>query len=305
MATFAAGEAVLCFFGSQLYDAKIQETGQDSDGKEKYLIHYSGWNKSWDEWLPESSILKLNDENLKRQRKLAKTYSKWKKEKRKAAKEEKLKQEDRGSPPPPPPQGVKRQYLTKRRRMELASQATQKKMLALKPLSALPIPAALLVRLAADRENVTKYNKVVHLPRTPSIAEILDQYCQYAQANVQIKDIVAEVASGLKVYFQTVLGSMLLYQQERLQWQQHRDDAPDADLNERYGAEHLLRLFVKLPALLHPLPLEPKVLHSLVLCFTDILNFINQNSDVFFSPHAYINVSGEYIRQSSRYEITS
>jgi hypothetical protein len=24
----------------------------------KYFIHYSGWNKNWDEWVPESRVLK-------------------------------------------------------------------------------------------------------------------------------------------------------------------------------------------------------------------------------------------------------
>ncbi|WAQ97782.1 MO4L1-like protein, partial [Mya arenaria] len=33
-----------------------------------YFVHYNGWNKSWDEWVPETRILKLNDAGLQKQK---------------------------------------------------------------------------------------------------------------------------------------------------------------------------------------------------------------------------------------------
>ena len=30
-----------------------------------YLIHYNGWSQKWDEWIPETRILKFNEVNLK------------------------------------------------------------------------------------------------------------------------------------------------------------------------------------------------------------------------------------------------
>ena len=30
-----------------------------------FLIHYNGWSQKWDEWIPETRILKYNDANLK------------------------------------------------------------------------------------------------------------------------------------------------------------------------------------------------------------------------------------------------
>ncbi|GLD70607.1 mortality factor 4-like protein 1, partial [Lates japonicus] len=42
------------------------------DKQIKYFIHYSGWNKNWDEWVPESRVLKYVDSNLAKQKELQK-----------------------------------------------------------------------------------------------------------------------------------------------------------------------------------------------------------------------------------------
>ena len=76
---FADGEKVLCFHGPLIYEAKIQklETTQGKDGKEsttKYFIHYHGWNKNWDEWVPETRMLKYSETNLEKKRDLIKSH---------------------------------------------------------------------------------------------------------------------------------------------------------------------------------------------------------------------------------------
>ena len=35
------------------------------------FVHYSNWNKNWDEWVFESRLLKYNDINLQQQKELA------------------------------------------------------------------------------------------------------------------------------------------------------------------------------------------------------------------------------------------
>ncbi|ELT89148.1 hypothetical protein CAPTEDRAFT_221778 [Capitella teleta] len=72
---FQEGERVLCFHGPLLYEAKCVK----ADTKEKsirYFIHYNGWNKNWDEWVPESRVLKYNDAGLQKKRELQKAQSK-------------------------------------------------------------------------------------------------------------------------------------------------------------------------------------------------------------------------------------
>jgi male-specific lethal 3 len=58
-----------------LYDAKIREVteGKDKKGKKifEYLVHFQGWNNSWDRRVAEDFLLKDNPENRKLQRELA------------------------------------------------------------------------------------------------------------------------------------------------------------------------------------------------------------------------------------------
>ncbi|XP_067665848.1 mortality factor 4-like protein 1 [Haliotis asinina] len=70
---FQDGEKVLCFHGPLLYEAKCVKY----EVKEKitrYFIHYNGWNKNWDEWVPESRVLKFNEASLQKQKELSKAH---------------------------------------------------------------------------------------------------------------------------------------------------------------------------------------------------------------------------------------
>ncbi|KAG9292844.1 hypothetical protein G9A89_016206 [Geosiphon pyriformis] len=58
-----------------LYPAVILEMNKkfiDASGEEGhyYKIHYKGWKKTWDEWVPQSRVLKMNEENLELQAKM-------------------------------------------------------------------------------------------------------------------------------------------------------------------------------------------------------------------------------------------
>lgn len=71
---FSEGERVLCYHGPLLYEAKCVK----SEVKEKiirYFIHYNGWNKNWDEWVPECRVLKFNEHGLQKQRDLQKAHA--------------------------------------------------------------------------------------------------------------------------------------------------------------------------------------------------------------------------------------
>ncbi|KAL3187618.1 hypothetical protein MRX96_025107 [Rhipicephalus microplus] len=79
-ARFQDGEKVLCFQGPLLYEAKCIKA-QVKDEQTMYFIHYRGWNKNWDEWVPESRVLEFNDVNLEKQRELQKAHLKRKNKK--------------------------------------------------------------------------------------------------------------------------------------------------------------------------------------------------------------------------------
>jgi mortality factor 4-like protein 1 len=67
------GETVLCYHGPLLYEAKCLKA-EMRNKTPHYLIHYSGWNKSWDEWVSCPRVLKYNEENLKKQQELLATH---------------------------------------------------------------------------------------------------------------------------------------------------------------------------------------------------------------------------------------
>ncbi|KAM8705812.1 hypothetical protein ACLKA7_010157 [Drosophila subpalustris] len=113
---FADGERVLCFHGPLIYEAKVLKTKPETTPVE-YYIHYAGWSKNWDEWVPESRVLKYNDENVKRQKEVSRQYGERSKKdnKKGSAKAKKMEQvgnESRASTPSKdgntslPPSGV-------------------------------------------------------------------------------------------------------------------------------------------------------------------------------------------------------
>ncbi|XP_017475697.1 PREDICTED: LOW QUALITY PROTEIN: nuA4 complex subunit EAF3 homolog [Rhagoletis zephyria] len=72
---FAEGEKVLCFHGPLIYEAKALKSTITKDKQIKYYIHYAGWNKNWDEWVPENRVLKYNEANVQRQKEVYKLHS--------------------------------------------------------------------------------------------------------------------------------------------------------------------------------------------------------------------------------------
>lgn len=66
---FQEGEQVLCFHGPLIYEAKCLRA-EVKDKTNCYFVHYNGWNKNWDEWVPETRVLKLSDASRQKQKEL-------------------------------------------------------------------------------------------------------------------------------------------------------------------------------------------------------------------------------------------
>ena len=84
---FDTEEKVLSYHGPLLYEASVidRTVRQAPDGVTKiklYLLHYSGWNSHWDEWVPESRVLKHNAENLQLQKDRIKEFQRAHKRKK-------------------------------------------------------------------------------------------------------------------------------------------------------------------------------------------------------------------------------
>lgn len=60
---YSKDEKILCFHHEMLYEAKIIEIDQTDEGAYRYKVHYKGWKSTWDDWVPQDRIRKLNSEN--------------------------------------------------------------------------------------------------------------------------------------------------------------------------------------------------------------------------------------------------
>ena len=69
---FAINEKVLHKYGQLVYEAKILKVKSNADDSRTYLVHYTGWNKRRDEWVPEASLQKHNENSPPRMRALRK-----------------------------------------------------------------------------------------------------------------------------------------------------------------------------------------------------------------------------------------
>merc|ERR1712196_464666 len=72
---YSEGDKVIIPQQSLVYEAKVEKVQFDAKFGWKYFVHYMGWNKKYDEWLPYFS-LKEFDENAKL------TKPSWKKTKK-------------------------------------------------------------------------------------------------------------------------------------------------------------------------------------------------------------------------------
>uniref|UniRef100_A0A2K5VMB2 Mortality factor 4-like protein 2 n=1 Tax=Macaca fascicularis TaxID=9541 RepID=A0A2K5VMB2_MACFA len=155
------------------------------------------------------------------------------------------------------------------------------------------IPEELKLWLIEDWDLVTRQKQLFQLPAKKNVDGILEEYasCKKSQANVDNKEYaVNEVVAGIKEYF----FFFLLYKFERPQYPEILLAHPDAPMSQVYGAPHLLRLFVRIGAMLAYTPLDEKSLALLLGYLHDFLKYLAKNSASLFTASDYKVASAEY-----------
>ncbi|XP_022977072.1 protein MRG1-like isoform X2 [Cucurbita maxima] len=254
---FSEGEKVLAFHSFLIYEAKVLKTEYQLKEWRCY-VHYLGWSKTWDEWVGLDRLLKFTEENVQKQLELNEKRGTDKK----AARASQIK-----------PKNV----VKGRKRKNDAS----KNAVNVEKLVSIQIPLKLKKQLVDDSEFVTHLGKLVKLPRTPNVEDIMKKYLEYRLKKDGTKDeSVGEIVKGLICYFDKALPAMLLYKSERQQYEELI--VHDVSPSSIYGAEHLLRLFVRLPELLSQANIEEETLTELQQKLVDLLKFLRKNQNTFF-----------------------
>uniref|UniRef100_A0A2K5IJQ5 MRG domain-containing protein n=1 Tax=Colobus angolensis palliatus TaxID=336983 RepID=A0A2K5IJQ5_COLAP len=138
-------------------------------------------------------------------------------------------------------------------------------------------------------------------PWLKNVDSILENYAnsKKSRGNVDNKEyVVNEVLAGIKEYFNIMLGTQPLYKFERPQYAKILADHPEAPMSQVYGAPHLLRLFVRIGAMLAYIPLDEKSLALLLNYLHDFLKYLAENSATLFSARDYEVVPPENYRKA-------
>ncbi|KAG2650300.1 protein MRG1-like isoform X1 [Panicum virgatum] len=274
--SFKEGDRVLAYHGPLLYEAKVQRI-ENLDDAWRYFVHYLGWNKNWDEWVANDRLLNLTDENVRKQQELEKNQVVDKSIKSGRSTQHKLK----GSNAEAKADKDDTKSLVKGKKRKSQPGTEDKERRSSESLLVSQFPLTLKKQLVDDWEYVTQMGKLVKLPRSPTVDEILKKYLEHrAKKDSKINDSYAEILKGLRCYFDKALPAMLLYKKERDQY--NEEVKGDVSPSTVYGAEHLLRLFVKLPELLAFVNMEEDALNKLQQKLLDILKFLQKNQSTFF-----------------------
>uniref|UniRef100_A0A3Q3XMK9 Chromo domain-containing protein n=1 Tax=Mola mola TaxID=94237 RepID=A0A3Q3XMK9_MOLML len=255
----------------------------------KYFIHYSGWNKNWDEWVPESRVLKYVDSNLAKQKELQKANQKVKKAKQKTP------GPGEGTSSGEAPQGPRKKRARVDPTVESEEMFTNRVEVKVK------IPEELKPWLVDDWDLITRQKQLFHLPAKKNVEAVLEDYANYkkSKGNSDNKEYaVNEVVAGIREYFNVMLGTQLLYKFERPQYAEILTEHPEMPMSQVYGAPHLLRLFVRIGAMLAYTPLDEKSLALLLSYLQDFLKYLVKNSSTLFSATDYEVAPPEYHRKA-------
>ncbi|KAF9078106.1 MRG-domain-containing protein [Rhodocollybia butyracea] len=302
-------EKCLCYHGPLIYEAKILKirvfTPEDTENGEigpNFLVHYKGWKQTWDEWVTEPRILKLDEAGIAKQKSLSQSAlaaqaganaaaGKMKDASGKAstANASGASASAGGSTR----SGIRKEGArgTKRAREDDDGHTARRSEMKL------AVPEVLKVLLVDDWEAVTKNHQLVTLPRSPTVRQILSQFEDHVKTTTTSLPsptlLTHTICSGLQIYFDRSCGMSLLYRFERHQYAEVRkkyitgpqvkiEESSDIEMSSIYGGEHLLRMLVSLPQMVANSQMDGESVSLVKEYVNELLRYLESNKDSIF-----------------------
>ncbi|GMN35033.1 hypothetical protein TIFTF001_005044 [Ficus carica] len=265
---FSVGDKVLASHKGVFYAAKVIQIQNDAK-ESKFLVHYLGWSKNWDEWVVSDNLKEYTEENVQKYDAI-----------RKKLQIEKGIKAVRSSNIKP-----KATNAVRGRKRKHDSVLKEKGAISMEKLMNMQIPPTLKKQLNDDSVFVTTMGKLVKLPRIPNVHDIFNKYVEYREKkDGSLDDSIRLFTQSFESYFDKALPALLLYQCERQQFEEAT--ANGVSPSTVYGAEHLLRLFVKFPEILcdgrNDAGITEEELTDLQQRLIDFLKFLRKNQSAFF-----------------------
>ncbi|XP_065199696.1 mortality factor 4-like protein 1 isoform X2 [Planococcus citri] len=318
---FQEGEKILCYHGPLIYEAKCLQVRRGEDGEIEYLIHYSGWNKNWDEWATEDRLLKYSDENVERKKELQKQHKLQQKKssKRRTSVGSGGEKEDSSSRSNSPklinsrrsiatpatksvttittPKVVDKQDLNSRKKKDFAHSPELEFHEYI--IVNVQIPEDLKNLLLYDNELICRRKKITKVPARVPVDEITEKYVLHKVkvTDSQLASRYKETAYALKQYFNVVVSQKLLYPFEKPQHIKLTETKPDFVPSSVYGVAQFIRLFVKIGHLLAHMQLDDYGSHSVEENINDYVRYLNLNIGKFINIDDYQNTNSDYQRK--------
>ncbi|CAG8575042.1 9841_t:CDS:2 [Racocetra persica] len=313
--------------GENILDLRIIYENEGGDVGPQYRIHYKGWNKKWDEWVSESRILKMTEENIAATTKIKQIQTAPPNNSSSSVFVQ-IESIDEMLLPNTTTQNEQnsktsnfKNRILKRtvdQGQAIASTSGKNAKRAKKCKISVEITDEGMLRLVDEWQWNTKNQLLVYpMPRPKTVNDILEDFFDFKMEKLKeqsktsigrnrgritkTQEIAArDVTNGIKQYFNEALPIYLLYRFERQQYVEMTEKYPKKEMSSIYGAEHLMRLVVKIPELVHAVQMKEQKAESLEQIFNELASFLeNQCKEYFakqfeFAPAPYIRVIWEY-----------
>ncbi|KAL4427963.1 hypothetical protein ABPG75_002052 [Micractinium tetrahymenae] len=271
-AKWKKGSKVLVPHTDQYYGAVVVQ-GQKREDGQWYMVHYEGWSSKYDEWVREDEVVRYDRSLLEQSAAAA------------------------GNAPGD---------LAARRRKADVAPAEPQLAVEIPQQLRLHIPPLLKKVVLDDSEQINLKGMLLPLPRNVNGRPTVNDILKVQAAASRVSEAAREMVAGLRQYFDRCLRHFLLYSHEVQQAEEALGGGPANAAapsktggaaqpprrppSDLYGAEHLVRLFVKLPELVPVAYMTPpdvvrleQALHDLMARMTEV----KKQAKYFSLPEEY------------------